>query len=313
MIHLFGRRALVLALAIGLALFMRDVEGVEAERVFVVTSISPLADIIRGVGGDRVQVTNLVAVGADPHSFQPSPQDVLAVSRAQVFFANGLGEEKYLNALVSNAGNPNLTVVVLSDGLPLLEKGGPNAEFAATGNPHVWLDPTYVVLYVQRIRDTLSQVDPDGGATYEANSASYVARLRALDDWVASVVQTIPSTNRTLVTFHDAWPYFCSRYGLSNVPLVSASAEAQPSARDYAALMTLIRAKRVPAVFGEAGFNPKLVQRLAADTGAAFVSDLLDDTLGSDEATNSYLKMMVYDAQKIVTALGGTVSSLPSF
>lgn len=280
--------------------------------ILVMTSITPLADIINNVGGPRVQVINLIGVGADPHAYQPTPQDTVNLSRAQAFFANGLREEAYLNGLIANAANPKLVVVILSDGLPVVGKASTNDEFAGVGNPHLWIDPNNVIAYVAKIRDTLSQLDPAGAETYAANADSYTARLRALDTWIAAVSQTVPPQNRNLVVFHDAWAYFCARYGFINLPLVGGFANAQPSAQDYAALVTLIKSKQIPAVFGETGFNPKLVQRLAADTGVQYVANLLGDTVGPDPDTNTYLKMMTYNIQKIVTALGGTADR-PTF
>jgi len=272
----------------------------QAAPLPVVTSISPLADLIGNVGGDRVQVTALVPVGGDPHDFDPSPEDVITVANARVFFVNGLGQERFLEGLLESARPADLRVVTLSEAITPLRSGeGPEAP----PNPHAWLSVANAMAYVERIRDTLKEVDPEGAATYEANAARYLAELTALDEEIKAMVGTIPPEQRYLVTFHDAWPYFCERYGLTCVALVGATEEAQPSALEFAAVVDLVRAHGIKAVFGEEGFSDRLVEPLARDTGARFVAGLLADTLGAGEDANSYAKMMRRNAERIVAAL----------
>ncbi|MDI3328559.1 MAG: metal ABC transporter substrate-binding protein [Alicyclobacillaceae bacterium] len=272
-------------------------EGGSGDKVAVVTSITPLADMIRQVGGDRVAVTALVAPGTDPHDFAPKPSDIRAVAGAKVFIANGLGEETYLEKLIQSSGRSDLKVVVLSDGLQALG-GGEEGQ-----NPHMWLAPSYAIRYVEKIRDTLAQVDPAGATGYQERAKAYIDRLRELDAWIREQIAQIPPDRRTMVVFHDAWPYFCREYGLDYIYLVS-SEQAEPSAQEYAKILTAVKERRVPAVFGEEGFNPKLVQRLAADAGVRFVDGLLDDTVGGAGA-DTYIDMMKFDVQLIVGALSG--------
>lgn len=261
-------------------------------KPLVITSISPLVDLIKHVGGDRVEVRGLVPAGSDPHDFEPKPTDVAAMAKARLFIANGTGEEAYLQKLVSNAGK-DLQVVTLSDGQTII---GNNP-----GNPHLWLDVKNAIAYVDKVQKALSQADPAGAATYRANAEAYTKELNSLDAEIRQLVQTIPPARRKMVVFHDAWPYFCQAYGLKNLPMVE-NPEAEVSPKVYDDLVKRIKAEGVPAVFGEAGFNPKLVQRLAADTGVKFVGDLYDDTLGDGDAA-SYIGMMRVNAKKIVEAL----------
>ncbi|MDI3257606.1 MAG: metal ABC transporter substrate-binding protein [Kyrpidia sp.] len=269
-----------------------------AAGVQVVTSITPLADLIRQVGGDRVNVTALVPPGADPHDYAPTPADVRTVSGARLFIANGLGEETYIQKLIRSGGRSDLEVVTLSDGLPVSGRGEGGE---GAGNPHMWLAPTYAVHYVEKIRDALSRVDPAGAQEYRTRAQAYIGQLRELDGWIRSQIGQIPADRRTMVVFHDAWPYFCKEYGLDYMYLVS-SDQAEPSPQDYANMVQTIRRRHVPAVFGEAGFNPKLVQRLAEDAGVRYVDGLLDDTVGARGAA-TYLEMMKFDVQTIVNAL----------
>jgi len=273
-------------------------QTVASTGLIVATSISPIADLIRQVGGDRVKVINLVPTGSDPHNFEPKPEDLRQVATAKVFFANGVGEEAYIDKLLQNVGNSNLRKVVLSDGLPILQQENGNP-----GNPHLWLDVRNAEQYVARIRDTLSEISPANKSYFQQNASAYLAKLDELDRWIASQVATIPAEARLMVVFHDAWPYYANRYGLTILSPVVHNNEAEPSAREYADLTNLIREKHVRAVFGEAGFNPKLVQRLASDTGVKYVGNLYDDTLGNSPENNSYLAMMRSNTEAIVAAL----------
>ncbi len=267
----------------------------------VVTSISPLADLIKNVGGDKVQVIALVKPGNDPHDYEPTPEDVRLVATARIFFANGAGEEPYLERLVKNAASPDLKLITLSEGLEILDKGG-SGDYADTGNPHLWLDVHNAEAYVRKIRDSLSEVSPQNKDYFEERAGKYLEELDQLDKYITTEISSIPQSNRQMVVFHAAWPYFAKRYNLELKSVVKNS-DSEPSAREYADLLTYITSHHVKAVFGEAGFNPKLVQQLAKDTGVTFVGNLYDDTVSPDSEANTYIKMMTLDAQNIVKAL----------
>ncbi|MCC6179793.1 MAG: zinc ABC transporter substrate-binding protein [Chloroflexi bacterium] len=298
------------ALPVGSSLLVRsavplaaahDVPAVGPAAIEVVTSISPLADLIGNVGGDLVAIATLVPPGGEPETYDPTPADAAAVGRASVFFANGLGLERYLERLPQSAGRPDLEVVTLSDRLPTLTSFGQGADEG--GNPHLWLDPRNAIQYVEVIRATLSRIDPDHADAYAANAARYTAQLEELDAAIEQQVQTIPPDQRVLVTTHDSLPYFARRYGLTYLAVVSANPEADPSAREYADLVAVVRERQVKAIFGEAGFSERFVSQLAADTGSAFVADLYTDTLSQDPPTNTYLGAMQHTANAIVASL----------
>lgn len=265
----------------------------------VATSISPLADLIKNVGGDKVKVTMLVRPGGDPHSFELTPEAIKSVAQAKVFFANGVGEEPYLDKLVKSTGE--LKVVTLSDGMEILGKGSGGA-YSDTGNPHLWLDPQNAGAYVKKIRDTLQQLSPSNADYFSANADAYLIQLETLDKTIRSKVSAIPSPARTMLVFHEAWPYFAKRYGLEHRALVKNS-DSEPSAKEYAELISYIKAHKVKVVFGEAGFNPKLVTQLAQEAGIKYVDNLYDDTVANNPEADNYLKMMYSNADKIVNAL----------
>jgi manganese/iron transport system substrate-binding protein len=194
-------------------------------------------------------------------------------------------------------------VVTLSDGLPVLGKGGENPEYREAGNPHLWLNPRNAIAYVETIRDTLVSLDPANAETYRANADRYRRELEALDGEIAASIATIPAARRKLVTFHDSFPYYCDRYGLEDLAVVSIDPESEPSAADYAELVRLVRRDNVRAIFGEAGFSARTVQQLAADTGATFAPSLYSDTLGSTPDTDTYVKIMRWNTRTIVDNL----------
>jgi manganese/iron transport system substrate-binding protein len=267
----------------------------------VVTTILNIADMIKNVGGDRVDVTALVPAGAGPEEFEPNPADAVTVNQARLYFANGLGLEEFLDKLVENAANPQLEVITLSDGLPTSTGFGQGADEG--GNPHLWLDPQNAIAYVDTIQKTLSRVDPANAAVYQANAAKYTGQIKDLDASIQKQVDALPQEQRVLVTTHDAYPYFAKRYGFTYLAVISANPDADPSAQEYAELVKTVREKKVKAVFGEAGFSEQFISQLAADTGATFVGDLFTDTLSADPPTNTYLGAMKYNADTIVGAL----------
>lgn len=269
----------------------------KAQKV-VVTSISPLADLIHQVGGDKIKVINLVPAGTDPHEYEPKPDAVRQVASAQIFFANGVGEELYLEKLVQNAGNPSLRTVVLSDGLPIIGKS-----VDSPGNPHLWLNVQNAEHYVVEIRDILSQAYPDDRQTFEQNAQNYIAQLKDLDQWIQTQISSLPAANRQIIVFHDAWAYYAERYGLTVLRPIIRSGEAEPSAKEYAEIIQLIQDHHVKAIFGEVGFNPKSIQQLAQDTKIKMINDLYDDTLGTTPELDSYIKVMKHDTDVLVSSL----------
>lgn len=270
----------------------------------VVTSTSVFADLVRQVGGDRLAgVQSVVPAGVDVEDYDPKPGDLQAVSQANLLVMNGLALDRWVPKLVQSA-NPNVTRLVLSDGLPVLGVGtSQDEDIAQNGNPHFWLDPQYAKVYVQKIHDQLVALDPGGAATYDTNTSAYLAQLDALDQWIQQQVATIPPENRKLVTFHEAYPYFAARYGFQLIGVITPSPGQEPSAGELAHLIQTVKAAQVKAVFSEAQFSPRLSQALAQEAGVQqVVSDLYSDSLG-DPPADSYIGMMTYNVQRMVQAL----------
>ena len=273
--------------------------GNDTGKVQVVATISVLQDLVKQVGGDRVEVSTIVPVGGSPETFQPRPSDAQRISDARVVFQNGMGLEKWLDDLVQSAGGNKLTLVTLSDGLKPIGDSG-----AAAGNPHLWLDVSNAAIYVEKIRDALIEADPKGEAKYRANAREYLAELKKLDGYIKEQAQSIPKERRKLVTLHDAFPYFARAYGFDLVGVILQNPDAEPSSRKVADLVRKVESERVPAVFTEPQFNAKLADTIASEAGVR-VYELYTDTLGGKKSAGSYEAMMRTNIDRIRRGLDG--------
>jgi ABC-type Zn uptake system ZnuABC Zn-binding protein ZnuA len=265
-----------------------------------------LADIAQNVAGDRLKVDALMPVGADPHTFEPSPGDVAKVIASDVLIVNGAGFEGFMDKLLKNAGG-NRRIITTSAGLT--SRTPPSGEAPVSepgGDPHFWLNPNNVIRYTENIRDGLSQADPGGTAVYASNAEAYIAQLKALDAWIADQVKQIPVERRMLVTNHESLGYFADRYGFKIIGTIvpSVSDDSSPSAGQLAQLVDRIKATGAPAIFLETGTNPQLAQQIAQETGIKVVAGLYThSTTSSTGPAPTYIAMMKYDTQEIVNAL----------
>jgi ABC-type Zn uptake system ZnuABC Zn-binding protein ZnuA len=269
-------------------------------KLNVVTTTTVFADMVANVGGDYVSVTSLAGKNADVHTFEPKPADVQTVSRARLLVMNGLGLDDWLEKTITNAAADGTPLVKLGVGLPgvdLLPGLDPG-----TQNPHRWMEVKNAELYVDRIAAALKAADPAHVARFDAQAAAYRVRLEALDQQVRTDIATIPEANRKLVMFHDAFPYFAREYGITIVGVAVEAPGQDPSAGETAALIQAIKAAGVKAIFSESQFPTRLVDQLAAETGAAVVADLYDDALG-DPPVTSYVALIEWDVDQLVAAL----------
>lgn len=271
----------------------------------VVAAETFLADIAQHVAGTRLTVKALMPIGVDPHSFEPTPQDVALVADSTVFIVNGAEFEHFLEKLLQNAGGQR-AVIEASAGLKSRQPSDNEILDDPHGDPHFWLDPNNAITYVENIRDALSKADPDGAATYKANAAAYIAKLEELDRWIAEQVAQIPEANRLLVTNHESFGYYADRYGFRIIGTIipSVGTEASPSAQQLAALIDHIRATGAKAIFLETGTNPQLAQQVASETGAKVVSDLFTHSISEPGGrAPTYIDMLKFNTTAIVSAL----------
>jgi ABC-type Zn uptake system ZnuABC Zn-binding protein ZnuA len=291
-----------LALVAGAAAAMA-LHPAAASELPVVTSTTVLADLAQVVGGPRVRVTPLAPAGADPHTFQPTPNTMRTLAGARVIFFNGSGLEDWWDRTMRSVKRPDVPAVELSRGLATLTRDARDGGRRAAADPHVWLDPARVRTYVDRIRDALAQADPAGRDHYAERARAYSRELDELDAWIRGEVEKIPAARRKMVTFHNAFQYFASRYGLVVKGYVVASPGKEPSAKALAELARRIKQEQIPAVFAEADFNPKLLELLAGEAGVKVVTNLYDGSLSDGPPADTYLNLMRHNVRMIAGAL----------
>ncbi|HSG43761.1 MAG TPA: metal ABC transporter substrate-binding protein [Anaerolineales bacterium] len=282
----------------------------------ILTSTTFLADITRNIAGDRVPVESLLPIGADPHSYQPTPRDAAKIADSELLIINGAGYESFIESLLDNAGGER-HVIIASDGIEPRHmedhEGEDHDENAEAGNgheheagdPHMWLDPNNVIIYVENIREALTNLDPEGGAIYKSNADAYVAELKSLDAWIIEQVAQIPQEKRLLVTNHEALGYFAERYGftIAGTVIESFSSGASPSAGQMAGLIDQIKTSGAPAIFLDASDNDTLAQQIADETSVRVVTGLHLESLTDGPPAGTYIDLMLHNVMLIVDAL----------
>ncbi len=264
-----------------------------ANELKVLAVSSFLADMAQHVAGDRLEIETLIPVGVDPHTFEPTPQDVTKIADSQVVIANGAGLEVWLQEIIDNAGGDQLVIEAAQDLV---------SNPSRPGDPHFWLDPNYGIHYVEQIRDGFIAVDPEGEAVYTQNAADYIQELEELDAWIAEQVEQIPVERRLLITNHESFGYFADRYGFQVVGTIvpSFSTGSSPSAQQLVQLVEAIKATKAPAIFLESGTNPELAEQVAREAGVEVVVDLLTHSV---DHPGGYIEMLQYNTSAIVEAL----------
>jgi zinc/manganese transport system substrate-binding protein len=291
-----------------LALLACGAPAAAQEKIKVVASFSILADLVRNVGGDRVEVAVLVGKNNDAHAFEPSPADSRRVAGARLIVVNGLGFEGWLDRLVRASG-AQVPVVVASTGVRPRAGEPDETRFGrdrAGVDPHAWQWVANAERYVANIRDALIRVDPAGQGAYAAHAGVYLAKLDALDRDVRDTLAAIPADRRRIITSHDAFGYFADAYAVEFLAPEGLSTNAEPSARAVARIISQIRTARVGSLFLENVVDPRLLQQIAHETGVRIGGTLYSDALtGPDGPAPTYLDMMRHNVRALAAALGG--------
>ncbi|MBN9581329.1 MAG: metal ABC transporter substrate-binding protein [Afipia sp.] len=273
------------------------------DRLSVVATFSILGDFARNVGGDRVAVTTLVGPDSDSHVYTPSPADAKTIAAARLVIVNGLGLEGWLPRLVKSSGGKAATVIATKGIVPRRIADG-HSHDPSEADPHAWQSVSNAKIYVTNIRDALIAADPAGADTYRANAAAYLAKLDTLDAEVRAAVAQIPPERRRVISTHDAFGYFAAAYGIDFIAPQGASTDSEPSARDIAAIISQIRREKIPAVFLENISDPRLIRRIAAETGAAIGGTLYSDSLSGEKGpVPTYIDMVRHNIKALTRAL----------
>jgi len=261
-------------------------------RLRVVTTIGVLADWARQVGGDRVEVASLLSGNESPHTYEIKPADVKTVADARILFRVGLGMEEWLDPAIENSGNTTLAVVDAAAGITDIIRGD---EHDRTGNPHIWLDPVLAKAGIANLVRELVRLDPKGESLYRAREATYLLRLDSLSAAIAAGFAGL--SDKRLITYHDAWPYFARRFGLDIVATVEPIPGQEPSAKELARLVDLIRREHIRVITTEPQLPSALPEMLARETRVKVV--VLDPL----ESEGGYVAALTRSAAAITAAL----------
>jgi ABC-type Zn uptake system ZnuABC Zn-binding protein ZnuA len=310
---------MITAIAVGLTACAASPTADTPALPVVAVADQPVADLVRRIGGDRINVEVLVPIGADSHTYEPTPSDAITVTEAAIYIESGGGLNQAVTALAFINLRESTRYVQLSESIPQQEiiYMESDEQLAAHGhghesNAHFWPNPAYAALYAQRIADELIILDPAGEAEYRDRVESLLDELAGLDAAIATAVNTIPDANRLLVVYHDAWSYFGRQYDLPVVGAIQPADFSEPSAAEVRTIIEEINALGVPAFFGSEVFPSGVLDAVAESTNATYVADLSDDVLPGEAGTpeHSYIGMMLANARAIVDALGGDSSAL---
>jgi ABC-type Zn uptake system ZnuABC Zn-binding protein ZnuA len=283
----------------------------------VITSVSPITNIVKNVGGDKINLIGIVPEGVNSHTFELVPSDQIKLNNADLVIINGLSLEENIEKTVNEIlrKNPNIQLLKLGDNtinsadwvfdfsFPK-EKGHPN--------PHLWLNVAYAMEFVNLTRDKLIDMDPNNAVYYTDNAKKYNSLLKQLDKGIMDSVQTIPPGNRKLLTYHDSWAYFAPRYNMTVIGAIQPSDFSEPSPLDVAKLIDQIKQEKVPAIFGSEVFSNKIVDQIAKESHVAIVQTLRDDALpgNPNDKNHTYVGMMIDNMKNMIMPLGGDIDEL---
>ena len=286
----------------------------------MVTTVSPITNIVQNIGGEAVSVTGIVPEGTNSHTFEPAPSDAALMEDADIVFMNGLHLEEPTRELAD---------ANLADDAPLVQLGdmtiGPEEYIfdcelprrkAATRTRTCGRTPCTRCATPRSSTDELSALDPDEASTYERNYEAFAARIDELDALVREVTASVPPENRKLLTYHDSFPYFAREYGWQIVGAVQPSDFADPTPQEVASLIDQIEAEGIPAIFGSEVFASPVLEQIAAETGRALRRrPARRRPAGRDRVTptHSYFGLMVFDYTTFMSALGGDVDAFDEF
>jgi ABC-type Zn uptake system ZnuABC Zn-binding protein ZnuA/ABC-type Mn2+/Zn2+ transport system permease subunit len=288
--------------------------GGDSGKLYVVATTTQLGDFVGEVGGNAVEVDQILEPNTDPHDYEPRPSDVEGAANAAVVFASGDELDPWIDAIVSDSGSDG-EVVDLGAQVPIRLPGESTGEEASEFDPHWWHDPRNAEAAVHAIALALSAADPSHRAEFRRNAAAYLQQLRGLDQAIADCIDAVPPARRKLVTDHDAFNYFANRYGIEIVGAVipSQTTQAQPSAGDLSDLARTIEAEKVKAIFPESSLSASVAEAIARQTGASAEYSLYGDTLGpAGSSGDTYLRMEAANTDSLVRGFtGGGRGCLP--
>ena len=277
-----------------------------SDKIVALSTFTIIADMVANVGGDKVESISLTKPGAEIHGYQPTPDDLVQASKANVMFENGMNLELWTNKL--RAGIPDVPVFTVSKGVNVIDIS--EDAYAGKPNPHAWMSPKQGLIYVENIRQALVEIAPQHEAYFNANAKSYSEEILAVDQSLHDTLDSLPANNRILVTCEGAFSYLTTDYNLEEVYLWAINSEAQGSPQQVARVIDLVKEKNIPAVFCESTVEPRIQKEVVEATGAKLGGVLYVDSLSpTDGPASTYLSLLQHAANVINTGLTGQTAN----
>ena len=274
----------------------------------VLTTFTVLADVARNVAGDKLTVESITKAGAEIHGYEPTPGDIRKASKADLILDNGLNLEAWFGQFVEGLDVPH---AVVSDGVQVMSIS--EDSYQGKPNPHAWMSPVNVQIYVDNMVKAFSDLDPDNAGAFKANGDAYKAELQAVQDRMKSSLASVPETQRALVTCEGAFSYLARDAGLTEVYIWAVNAEQQATPQQITRAIEYVKANKVPAVFCESTVSDAPMQQVVGATGATFGGTLYVDSLSeADGPVPTYLDLIRHDAEVITKALAGATTGAGS-
>ena len=301
---------LLLALLSLLYACVENTSEPQSGRLQVVSTVSPITNIVYNVTGDLVDLTGLVPAGADSHTFELAPSDAVTLASADLIFINGLDLETSAMRMAEANLKDGGEIILLGELVIDPEDYVYDFSFpeeAGSPNPHLWTDPIFALEYAGIVLEKVTARDPGNADAYQANYDEFAARIEALDAAIQATTASIPAENRKLYTYHDSFAYFAPRYGYTVLGAVQPADFSEPSGQEVAALIDQLRSGAIPAIFGSEVFPSQILEQIARETNAEYISTLSDDDLPGDpgDPQHSYISMMVENLKTMADVLGG--------
>ncbi|MFT3660548.1 MAG: metal ABC transporter substrate-binding protein [Gordonia sp. (in: high G+C Gram-positive bacteria)] len=297
-------RAVAMVGVLLLALTGCDIDSDDDGRPVVLTTFTVLADIARNVAGERLRVESLTKVGAEIHGYEPTPADLRRAAKAELIVNNGLNLEAWFEQFVEDLDVPRVT---LSDGVEPIDIA--SDAYAGKPNPHAWMSPLNVEIYVDNLVEAFGELDPAGADVFRTNGDAYKKQLRGVHGELVDALRMLPENQRALVTCEGAFSYLARDTGLTERYIWPVNAEQQATPQQVSSTIEFVRDDAVPAVFCESTVSDKAMQQVAESSGARFGGILYVDSLSEkDGPVPTYLDLIRHDARTIADGLTGNAS-----
>lgn len=295
-------RIVVTVSLVAALLHVAPVHAAKGDKLLVATTFTVIADLAKNVAGDAADVVSITRPGAEIHNYQPTPRDILRVRGADIVLWNGLGLERWFEKFIARV--KGATEVVVSEGVePLPIREGP---YSDQPNPHAWMSPDDVSIYIKNIETALAKADPDNAESYRKNAEAYIQQINEVAVAIEQQLATVPTEKRWLATTEGAFSYLARQFDLQEIYLWPINADAQGTPKQVKSMIDAVRDNDIPVVFSESTISDKPAKQVARDSGAAYGGVLYVDSLSEkDGPVPTYIDLLRITTETIAKGLTG--------